>query len=724
MVARKQGIPFLLTFHGTYLDSLNMYKNDVDFIITVSDAIRDHLSKSVSFPVDRIITIPNGVETSLFHRTNSNWDEVVQLYPVLADKSFSNEDRRILFVSRFDKDKKFIVDMVKETWKKVKETKAFDIVWLVVGNGTLRTDLEASASEINFLAGREIIIFMGWQNEESLARLYNACHLTVGPGRCVIESMACGTPAVAVGSKGYVGLIDKSSFTKGVYENFGGFGSKHDFHRADAMFSDIDRVIYDDHTLYSLGHLSEQTVKTFFRQKDLDDRLLRLYHLCCAFPPQKLCEENIWVDLSYPALSFSDINDSNSLSRAWAFPRNNKQFDLSISEDGYLMVDCEMLENDKFYLVNDSAGFSAPPLDVLRLKIESNGYYEVSLNANISSKTLNVQLWIIEYGNDERIAHSKIVLKEGMNKIEMRSSPRTSCFKAALRFSGRGRVKLSPIRIRQYKSIQNPSGVTPKSIKRIFHLRNFHDFQGENLVFIFGPPRSGTTWVLKLLQEHPDVIAATEENLNAKINILPTLETNIFNDNRPFTNNQIKNKFYRLAQRHPGKAIVEKTPVHLFFVDRIRRIFPKAAVVLTERDGRDIVTSIVNVGRDSDAWWKGAPDTVDGATRLWKRYAKEALLCMESHYPFVIRYERLIENTLDELSNLIIALGLSLHHVKKQIDACRDGKNISIRGVFREGKSGNWKRQLSKSDVKTFKEIAGDILLRLGYEEDDFFDLS
>jgi hypothetical protein len=73
---------------------------------------------------------------------------------------------------------------------------------------------------------------------------------------------------------------------------------------------------------------------------------------------------------------------------------------------------------------------------------------------------------------------------------------------------------------------------------------------------------------------------------------------------------------------------------------------------------------------------------------------------------------------------LIIALGLSPHHVEKQIEACRDGKNISIKGVFRQGKSGNWKRQLSKSDVKTFKEIAGDILLRLGYEKDNFFNLS
>lgn len=161
----------------------------------------------------------------------------------------------------------------------------------------------------------------------------------------------------------------------------------------------------------------------------------------------------------------------------------------------------------------------------------------------------------------------------------------------------------------------------------------------------------------------------------------------------------------------------------MLFVDRIRRIFPKGALILTERDGRDIVASIVNVGRDPAAWWKGAPDSVDGATHLWKQYDEEAFRCMERHQPFVIRYERLLDNTRDELSHLLTALELSHHHIEKQIDSCRDGQNIPIYGVFREGKSGSWKKEFSESDVETFKRIAEHLLVRLGYEEDDSWGL-
>jgi hypothetical protein len=486
------------------------------------------------------------------------------------------------------------------------------------------------------------------------------------------------------------------------------------------MFNDIDRVIYDDHALKNLGKLCEKTVKAFFKQKDLDTKLLRLYHLCCSFPPRKAIDESNWIDLTYPVLSFSDTKSSNGISSSWVCSEDDKRFNLSVSHEGHLIFDCKISHEDKLYLVNDSANFSVPPVDGENLKMEPNEHYEVSVSANFLSKPINVQLWIIEYGKEKRLDHSNIILKQGSNKLEFNSSSDTSCFKAAFRFSGRGAVKLSPIQLRQYKSIQIPSVISSVSIKRSFSLNDYHNYKGENLVFIVGPPRSGTTWVLKLLQEHPDVIAATEENLNAKVNISATLETNIFNSNRPFTDNQIKRKFYILAQKHSGKVIVEKTPVHLFFIDRIRRIFPEAAIVLTERDGRDIVTSIVHVGKDSKSWWKRAPDSVDSASRLYKRYAEEAFLCMKRHHPFVIRYERLLENTKDELAYLMTALGLSHYHLERQIGACRDGKNIPISGVFREGKSGNWKKELSESDVKTFKKIAGHILLRLGYEADDF----
>lgn len=723
-VARQQQIPFLLTFHGTYLDSLSSYGEHVDFIIAVSNAIRDYLSNIKCFPVERIMTIPNGVDTNLFHPKELGWDKLAQHFRVLADVSRRKEDRRILFVSRLDEDKQFVLDIVRETWANIMQSKAFDLTWLIAGDGTLRSEMEVAATKINRSAERKLIIFLGWQNEPSLARLYSACHLTIASGRSVMESMACGTPVIAIGSKGYVGLVDSEFAMKGVYGNFGGFGSKRDYYEADSMFHDIDRVIYNENDLVNLGRLSMEMINVFFNQTDLDTKLLRLYNLCCTLVPRGLHMKSEWVDLSYQALSFFNAEKLGFLSPAWAYPKSDKRLKLSVSETGHLTVDCRISQEDKLYISNDSTNFSIPPANTGLWHAEPDSLYEISTTAHFFQQTLNAQLWVIEYTQRERITHSNLILKEGSNKLEFNTSPQTSCFKIAFRFSGEGTVKLRPICIRKYEWTEKVSDLTANSLQRSISLLDFHDYQGGNLIFIMGPPRSGTTWVLNLLSKHPDVIAATEENLDAKMNVATTLETNIFNKNRPFTDNQIKRKFYLLSQRHPGKIIVEKTPVHLFYVDRMRRVFPKAALILTERDGRDVVTSLVNVGRDPNAWWMWAPKTVERATNLWKEYAEAAFRCVELHRPYVIRYERLLENPHEELAHLLTALGLSHNHIERQIELCCEGKNIPIHGVFREGKSGTWRRQFTETDVQTFKKIAAHLLVRLGYEKDDSWGFS
>jgi hypothetical protein len=38
--------------------------------------------------------------------------------------------------------------------------------------------------------------------------------------------------------------------------------------------------------------------------------------------------------------------------------------------------------------------------------------------------------------------------------------------------------------------------------------------------------------------------------------------------------------------------------------------------------------------------------------------------------------------------------------------------------TFRQGKSGGWKTQFSPENKAIFKDIAGDLLVRLGYEKD------
>ena len=154
--------------------------------------------------------------------------------------------------------------------------------------------------------------------------------------------------------------------------------------------------------------------------------------------------------------------------------------------------------------------------------------------------------------------------------------------------------------------------------------------------------------------------------------------------------------------------IVEKTPIHLLFADRIREVFPEAAFVLVDRDPRDIVNSLVSVGRDPEAWWKGAPDTVPAAIRLWRRYAKAAQRVRQLHSPWTVAYEDLSGDPVEQLNALLDALGLEKDAVDEIVEAAAGGKGIPIPGVYREGRVGAWRSDLGPEEITKLEELAND----------------
>ena len=101
-----------------------------------------------------------------------------------------------------------------------------------------------------------------------------------------------------------------------------------------------------------------------------------------------------------------------------------------------------------------------------------------------------------------------------------------------------------------------------------------------NPVFIVGCPRSGTTWVQRLLWSHSQVGEVVRGNFG--LGDGNATETGCFLRKSPEAERsdvEIMEGFCKAQAAHPGKVLVEKTPHHLFEVERIRRVFPEARVV-------------------------------------------------------------------------------------------------------------------------------------------------
>ena len=679
-VARQLGVPFLLTLHSLYDDQLPAYAGSVDTVIAVSHAIRDRLLDQSAIPPERILVIPNGVDTERFSAAGKRMP--------------ASERRRVLVASRLDHDKSFILDALIATWSRLAQSLAFDIEWTIAGDGDERERLELAAAELEQRAGKPLVSFLGWLGEDELATAYLDADLCIAPGRCALEAMSSGTATIALGSKGYVGLIDDETAFAGAYSNFGGVG-KDSGAAAQALFHDLDSVIYDRGKLARLGQVGREVVTAFFDQADADDRILSLYSLVRSAGSRSKVPADAWADAPAVAPSWKD--------GVWHVADAGAGLGREILPDGSLKVQSAIESPDKAYLRMGKQPFGQAG-DCASAILPDTRY---ALNCDVSSVAGRValELWWIEYDAEGlRLKHDRRDIIAGRNRLEVTTHPSAANARLALRISQPGSAVVASLTTER-KAMR---GIETPAPRRREATEDEAAYRGENLVFVFGSPRSGTTWVLRLLSEHPRVLAATEANLGIETGQRPTLETNIFNEDRPFTDAQIRRRFHRLSLSNAGRMIVEKTPIHLLFADRIREVFPEAAFVLVDRDPRDVVNSLVRVGRNPDAWWKGAPDTVPAAIRLWRGYAKAAQRVRCLYSPLTLTYEALDRDPIGQLSALLDALGLEDDVVDSIVDAAADGKGIPIPGVYREGRVGAWRSDLSPDEIAQVESLSSD----------------
>lgn len=215
--------------------------------------------------------------------------------------------------------------------------------------------------------------------------------------------------------------------------------------------------------------------------------------------------------------------------------------------------------------------------------------------------------------------------------------------------------------------------------------------RGEDLIFILGKPRSGTTWLLSALEHHPQCRALTPADLGIQVGG-PTKETGLFV--RGLSDETIAARV--AAARGDGRRLVEKTPAHLLEAERIRRLFPGAKLVLIRREPFDVVYSLVQ----KNEFWPTCPKTLPDAMDLYLRYERaepRAAAAADCR----VNYEDLWRDPVGELTRLCAALGLAAEPVPRLVAATRAGRSLpaALKGVFREGTPGQGRSRFGEAQA-------------------------
>lgn len=208
------------------------------------------------------------------------------------------------------------------------------------------------------------------------------------------------------------------------------------------------------------------------------------------------------------------------------------------------------------------------------------------------------------------------------------------------------------------------------------------------LCVVLGAPRSGTTWLQRLLASSPHVATPQETHLfeqylrpqwqrwrwhaaqlertlsnlsgtdavDSRVIGLPTIldDDDLLSGQIVLVERLISRA---LAAKPEAQVVLEKTPSNSLCVELIDRVCPEAQFIHIVRDPREVMASLRDV---TASWANWAPQSANDAARTWLNHfqcAREAAAFGPERY-LEIRYDDLRSNPKDTLAEVLEFLGL------------------------------------------------------------------
>ena len=318
------------------------------------------------------------------------------------------------------------------------------------------------------------------------------------------------------------------------------------------------------------------------------------------------------------------------------------------------------------------------------------------------------------------------------------------------------------------KTLGRPARIASRRIQATIDTLTANSAAFESrLVWMFGSPRSGSTWLLRILSEHNAVVPVDEPllgfYLGPFVSDLPGTDARAM-DVSTFTWRRVqtakdgqffaeefadiwvkglarltRERFYAHVGRKargPGprrRYVVIKEPNGSQSADVIMRALPRAKLLFLLRDGRDVVDSELAANLPG-AWvsqeFPGLSG-IDDADRLafvvqsaqkwlWRTEVVQEAIARHPGPKLIVRYEELLQAPDAGLRRILDWIGLSVSDSDLTAWIERhDFERMPRTGpseFWRSASPGAWRQNLRPEEREAIQELLGPKLRELGYE--------
>lgn len=273
--------------------------------------------------------------------------------------------------------------------------------------------------------------------------------------------------------------------------------------------------------------------------------------------------------------------------------------------------------------------------------------------------------------------------------------------------------------------------------------------------FIFGNPRSGTSLLRLMMNNHPEIIVPPECGFTEWLyNEFGQIEYNeyVYRDflsevfkarkfetwelvyeellleiieKKPKSYQDLVMEIYHGYARRYGKnvkAVGDKNNYYIENIEKIENIFPGCKKIFIVRDGRDVACSYLDLkNKDIDSSYKpNLAENIDEIARQWQK-SVEIMAFWSEKGALSIRYEDLVADPCDNLTKICDFLSLQYSHKmlnyynnNDEPEEFKAWKGKTFKAVDTSSVE-RYKNDLTLNQIKSFQNVAGKSLEMVGY---------